>query len=698
MQEDPQKREISNRRHFSFRLNMFFFVTFFLFSILIVRLAILQFVEGPQLKEEESSMGSKNVLIPPIRGNIYDSGNQAVAYSTSTQSLYYTIEPGTSKDDSIALANRLSGVFEKYGDPKAALTLDKIIKNMDLDYRKNTISVPRRVKSGLNSKEIAYFLEHRDLYSGIEVVEESIRHYDQETLAVQLVGYLKKFEGGAESTETYKDRDSNEVPALERYLGQEDVGFDGLEMLYQDELRGKNGLKTYPINSEGRIIGPPVITKPEKGNNLYLTINRQVQQKTEEAILDQIDYLQHTSDSSKRQPMARTGYAVAMEVNTGKVIAMASMPDYDPNVWEGGRISPEDYDDIKGIMYNGTIRQIYGPYKDDKEISKLPSSLVPLGSTQKPLSVLIGLNEGLFTTSTTWNDTGAFYYGKEGTAHRRKIGNAKGHAYGVLDPANAIAKSSNPWMAKMIGDALYRRESGMEAVEIFDKYEKAFGLGVVTGSDLPGESAGKINYFEEAEAASVQSAMIFASFGQQGRYTTLQLAQYTAMLANRGKRMKPQFVNMIKDSEGNVVQSYKPEVLNTIDIPESYWEEVERGMSKVNVSVFNDAPYKVNRKTGTSQQDVGGKTIDNSVFIAYAPAENPVLAVAVIVPYGGFGSDGAAPIARKIFDAYNDEIGLHGTPANPSTAATDNATGTEVAANSTSTDASTNAASDEQQP
>ncbi|TYP71358.1 peptidoglycan D,D-transpeptidase FtsI family protein [Paenibacillus methanolicus] len=670
MQDDPKKREISIRRHFSFRLNLFFFVTFFVFSVLIVRLAILQFVEGPQLKEEEASRGSKDVLIPPIRGNIYDSSGKAIAYSTSTQSLYYTIEPGSKEDDSKALAARLHGVFQKYGDSKQALTLDKIIKNMDLEYRKNTISVPRRIKSGLTNKEIAYFMEHRDLYKGIEIVEESIRYYDDDTVSVQLVGYLKKFENGADQTKTYKGRDDNEDPLM-RYLGQEDVGFDGLEMMYQDVLRGKNGLKTYPINSGGRIIGPPVVTKPEKGDSLYLTINREVQLATEQAILDQIDYLQHTSDSSKRQPMARSGYAVAMEVNTGKVIAMASMPDYDPNVWEGGRISPDDYDAIQGISLNGTIRQIPGPYKDDKEVSKLPSSLVPLGSTQKPLTVLIGLNEKLFTTSTTWNDNGSFYYGKEGV-HRVRIGNAKGHAYGLLDPAKAIAKSSNPWMAKMVGNELYIRH-GDEGVDIWDKYEKMFGLGVLTESGLPGESAGFINYYEEMKAGSSQSALVQASFGQQGRYTTLQLAQYTSMLANKGKRMKPQFVSMIKDAEGNVVQTFKPEVLNTVDFPEAYWNELKRGMSQVNVAVLNGAAYTVERKTGTSQQVVGGKTIDNSVFIAYAPANNPRIAVAVVMPYGGFGADAAAPVARKILDAYDYEIGMNGVPKKPKTSANANA-------------------------
>ncbi|WP_308638535.1 peptidoglycan D,D-transpeptidase FtsI family protein [Paenibacillus silvisoli] len=658
VQEDPQKREIANRRNFSFRLNLFFFATFFLFSVLIVRLAILQFVEGPSLREEEEKRGSTNVLIPPIRGNIYDSGGKAVAYSTSTQSLYYSIEPGTKKEDSVALAARLLEEFQRDGDPKSAVTLEQIVKNMDLDYKKNTVSVPRRIKSGLTPKEIAYFMENRDLYSGIDIVEESIRHYDTSKFAVQLVGYLKKFGGGAENN-LYKDRAKTDDPRM-KYLQQEDVGFDGLEYMFQDVLRGKNGLKTYPVNAASRIIGPPVITKPEKGDNIYLTINRQVQEATEQAILDQLHYLQTTSERDKHAENAKTGYAVAMEVKTGKVIAMASMPDYDANIWEGGKISTDDYDKISNVLQNGTISPVIGPYKDPKEQRKHPSSIVFLGSTQKPLSILIGLNEQLFTTTTTYTDTGSFYYGKEGS-YRRRIGNAKGHVYGVLDPARAIGKSSNPFMAKMVGDALYRKDPE-NGVQIWDSYVKQFGLGADTESGLLNESDGVIGYFHEQEAASSQSALILASFGQMGRYTTLQLAQYAATMASHGKRMKPQFVNEVRDSEGNVVQKFQPEVLNTVNFPEKYWKEIEDGMLQVSVTEFNNAPYKVLRKTGTSQQQVSGATVENSVFIASAPADDPVISVAVVIPEGGFGAYGAAPVARKILDAYNDYIGFDGVP------------------------------------
>lgn len=657
--EEAQKREIRNRRHFSFRLNVFFFFTFFVFSMLIVRLAYLQFVEGPTLKEKEHALGNRSVPVPPIRGNIYDSEGVPIAYSTSTQSLYYTFDTKTGEEEGRALAERIVDVFNKYGDKtKKPLTVDEVFEDMDLKGKVYYSYMPRRLKSGLTKEEIAYFAEHKDEFKGIDVVEESIRQYNPDQIAVQLVGYMKKL-SGATALDKYKDiKEVNPDPKL-RYLDSEEVGFDGLELMYQDELRGYNGVKEYPVNKDSEIIGPMKLTKPIKGENLFLTINKDIQLATQRAITEHIDKIRTSTNKWEAAPNATTGYAVAMEVDTGKVVAMASMPDYDPGVWQGG-ISQKDLDSIKLFQYNGTIRTAPAAIPDDKERANHPSSLVYLGSTQKPLSILIGLNEKLFTPTERYNDIGYFEFGRKG--HEVKIWNSQNKANGLINASQAIEKSSNAFMSAMVGDRL-RKIKGEESINIWDNYLKQFGLGVTTGSDLPNESAGVIDYFHEAETASLQSAMVRSSWGQQGRYTALQLAQYAAMLANHGKRMKPQFVNEIKDVDGIVTQPYQPDVLNTVELPEEYWKTIEKGMSQVQVQGFEGVPYTFNRKTGTSQQDVGNQPrVENAVFIAYAPADKPKLAVAVIVPEGGFGGWGAAPIARQIFDAYDAKYGLEGTP------------------------------------
>ncbi|MCA0757076.1 penicillin-binding protein 2 [Paenibacillus sp. N4] len=665
MQEDPQKREIINRRHFSFRLNVFFFITFVLFSVLIVRLAILQFVEGPTLTAAGADKATRSVKLPPIRGDIYDSTGYPIAYSTSTQSLYYSIQPGLKLEAARAnardMAGKLHEVFMEYGNPAKAMSKDDIIRQMDLEFSRNIISTPRRIKSGLTNKELAYLMENRTSFPGVDIMEESVRNYDTGSIAVQLVGYLKKYKGVRETVDFYKEKSSEEDPTLE-YLEEEDVGMDGLEYMYQDVLRGKNGVKTYPVNNAERIIGPMQITNPEKGSDIYLTINKNIQLKTEQAIIDHLKQISTSSNRYERADYAKTGFAVAMEVDTGKVVAMASMPDYDPNIWAGGRISAEDYENFSNVLENGTIRSVYGKYESEEERRKHPSSIVPPGSTMKPLSVLIGLNEKLFSTSEYYTDTGRFSYGK--TGYETYVTNSQGHVYGSIDGAEAIQYSSNPFMAAMVGNKLFKRgdRNGKSSVEIWDSYMKQFGLGVLTESGLFGESKGIIDYFDSAERFSPQAALILASYGQQGRYTTLQLAQYTAMLANHGKRLKPQFVNEIKDSDGNVIGRFKPEILNTVDLPVEYWNEIEKGMSLVKSEGFEGVDYTYRRKTGTSEQDVAKRTAENAVFIAYAPAEKPKLAVAVVVPDGGFGGYGASPIARKIFDAYNEEIGLTGVP------------------------------------
>ncbi|MGG4048144.1 peptidoglycan D,D-transpeptidase FtsI family protein [Paenibacillus favisporus] len=661
-QEGPKK----GKNSFNLRINLFFFSTFIIFCVIIIRLAILQFVEGPTLTEKESSNIVKDVPLPPVRGTIYDASGVKLAYSTPTQSLYLTLMKDYSekngkknRPEAEKMAEDLLEVFNKYGDPNGEkMTKQDIIDAMDLDYKKYSGYSPRRIKMDLSNKEIAYFSEHKSDFPGIAIEEESIRHYDPDTVAVQTIGYIRTFKGSKSLTkyktidEQQRSGDAQTDPGL-IYTEPEFVGYDGLELMYQDDLRGKNGYKKVPIDPRNMPEGVEDIVPPEKGHNIYSTINKEVQLQTEQAITEQLSWLHSHPVSGKLHPNATTGFAVAMEVKTGNIVAMASMPDYDTNVWQSGSISPENWDNIKNIYQNGTIRS-FNPGKSGSH----PESVVLLGSTMKPLSVLIGLKEGLIRTNTYYNDTGAAYFGKEG--HQTRVQNSQGHVYGGMDPARAIEKSSNAFMVDEIGKKLYEKY-GSKAIQVWDSYMTSFGLGVSTGSGLPGEWEGRKEYMDVKAAGSAQAAMAYASFGQQGKYTTLQLAQYAAMLANEGKRLKPQLVSKITDDKGNILKTFKPEVLNTVNFSQSYWDEIKRGM-KSDVSSFEGFPYSFARKTGTSTQSVGGKLIDNGVFIAFAPKENPVLAIAVMIPEGGFGSQSAAPIARKIFDAYDEVYGLDGVP------------------------------------
>ncbi|WP_339219831.1 penicillin-binding protein 2 [Paenibacillus sp. FSL W7-1332] len=662
---DKRKQEEQDAgSQFNLRVNLFFFSTFIIFCVIIIRLAILQFVEGPELKELETGGQVKNFPLQPIRGSIIDASGTPLAYSTPSQALYLTLlkdysssERGKKNRPEIEkLAEEMVRVFDQYGDPKAEkLTVDDVIKALDLEFNKQPGYEPRRIKANLSTKEVAYFMEHKNEYPGVEVVEESQRQYNPDKIAVQTIGYLKEFRG-IKTLDKYKEIDEQNKKQKDPgliYTEQEKVGVDGLEMMFQDELRGKNGYIGIPINPQNMADGVPTMIAPEKGYNIHTTIHKDIQKATQQAIIDQLKWLHTNPVSGKTHPNALTGYAVAMEVDTGNIVAMASMPDYDPNVWENGT---DDWETVMKYYGNGTI----SPYSSGRSGNNL-ESVVLLGSTMKPLSVLIGLNENLFGPNDYYPDSGAAFFGKDNT----RVRNSGGKAYGSLNARKAIEHSSNAFMVDWIGEKLYNKY-GSESVDVWDKYMKKFGLGVSTESGLPKEHKGIIEYTNIEQAGSYLAAMAYASFGQSGKYTTLQLAQYASTLANRGERIRPQLASKIVDQDGNVIKEFKREVLNKAEFPEQYWNEVIAGMNTQGLRAFEDFKYDFARKTGTSEQDIykNGTRIrvENGVFIAFAPRQNPKLAVAVVIPEAGFGSQSAAPVARKIFDAYDEIYGLDGTP------------------------------------
>ena len=678
---DPYQAKSKDKRRefFTLRVNIFFFGTFIIFCVIIVKLAIIQFVEGPTLSEKETNGLMKTIALPPIRGTIYDDTHTKLAYSTPIQSLFITLREDYSlakekilikKENTLVrhkafqLAEDIEKALNRLAPNDEKLTKQDIIDAMDLEFMKGSGYEPRRIKTDLNKAEVAFFSENKASFPGIEIVEESIRHYNPDTIAVQTVGYIKYYKSSKElytkMDALQKDTETTRNLGL-TYTEDEIVGYDGIEYAFQEELRGENGYKDISVTAQNMPIAVEQVVPPQKGHDIYLTINKNVQLKTEAAIMDQLHWLHTNTVSGKTHPNAITGYAVAMEVDTGKVIAMASMPDYNTNVWKSSgskNISTEDFEQIKNNYQNGTIT----PYSSGKSANGLDSLLL-LGSTIKPLSVLVGLNENLFSTTDHYQDRGITYIGKKGS--EKPIRNSSGHVLNSIDPAKAIQESSNVFMVDMVGKRLNSKYPGEKGIEIWDRYMKQFGLGVSTGVDLPKEYLGLLEYKNTKQAGSNLAALAYASFGQQGRYSTLQLAQYASTLANEGKRMKPQLVNVIKDQDGNIVKKFSPEILNDEEnefkIDKSFWREIKQGMN-TSVSAFEGFPYDFARKTGTSEQEVNNIMRDNGIFIAFAPRDNPKLAIAVVVPEGGFGAQSAAPIARKIFDAYDQEYGLDGTP------------------------------------
>ena len=658
------------------RMQWIFLITFFLFSAIILRLAQLQIIEGSEFERVLSSRSLKKDPIPAVRVDIYDRNGKLLVHSRASFTAVFHEPEGIKQREIIELAKKLEKVLR-------GMTQSAIMKKLDVGFtlengqRKNIVRnapkyMEKEIKYDLIPEEIAYLEEHREDLPGVDVVTKSIREYDTKQIAVQTIGYVRPYHVAQNlNSSFYKTEQEN-------YLSDQLVGLDGIERSYEKELRGKNGYRLYEVAADQSVQRELKKEAPIRGQSLYLNIDERVQLEIRDFIKD---FLPKLRGSVSLASGAKTAYVVAMEVDTGKVVSMVSYPEYDPNVWVHGP-DQATYEQMKYSVTNGTIREapydvrpLTGP-SAEQENNKHPKSIVPSGSVMKPITVLLGLKEGIITPSDQWTDPVTYYYGRGND----RIKNDNGHNYGVLNPVKAIAKSSNTYMAR-IGEGVAKKE-GNRAVSLLQEYYHQFGLGVLTEVDLPSENKGKEDYLVMNQNYGPLAAMVQASFGQQVRATTVQLAQYAATLANKGVRLQPQLVDKIVDEKGNIVFRPKPKVLNKIEQPQVHWDILRNGMIQVtqpggtSVNAFRGLPYQVAAKTGTSEQDIyvpvistnsKGESItkwhkharvNNGVIIAYAPADKPKLAVAVVVPEGGYGGRSASNISRAVFQAYDKYVGL----------------------------------------
>lgn len=638
----------------SHRLHTLWFIVVLLFVALILRLGWIQLGSGEKYELLAEENNFKKIQVVASRGQIYDNSGKLLVGNESLFAAMY-LEPDVSKKQKLNTAKNLAKTLN--------MPLKEVLEAMDVGLDGHGKSVPRKqppyypkkIKSPLTEEEIVRISENPDLFPGVNTFAQPLRKYREDTFAVQTIGYVRSFAGAKSSLSKYKKEAEKQNEG--GYLDWEQVGMDGLEYSYQDELRGKNGYRLVRVNSSGKLVEVLKEVQPQSGNNLYLTLNEKMQLDAERFIEQHLKSLRSTGNN--RAPYAKNAYAVAMEVKTGKIRAMVSYPDYNPNIWNGN-VSQEEYRNLSYSIRNGTISEApfdATNYADpEKEYQRHPLSVLPPGSVFKPLMVWMGLEKGLINPNTYWSDPGKYYYAKATPPVR----NSGGHNYGILTPEKALQKSSNTFMAWM-GTRWYWNEKS-DAVKDFQNLTHQFGLGVKTGVPLKGEQDGSEDFLVTARKYSGLGAMALASFGQAQRYTTMQLAQYTATLANQGKRLKPQLVEKIIDPDSRVTEEIKPEVLNKVDMKPEHWETVVNGMVKVTKpggtasKLFSHLPFDVAAKTGTSEQDIFGRRVENSVFIAFAPANDPEIAVAVIVPEGGYGAVAAGPIADHLITSYYDQF------------------------------------------
>ncbi len=465
---------------------------------------------------------------------------------------------------------------------------------------------PIRIKTDVTPDIVSIIEEQKSQYPGVVIEVTPIRDYILKQEGAHTFGYVSEIN----DTELEKMK-------VEGYKSGDIIGKFGLEKVYDKELRGENGGQQVEVDVSGKPVQILGRKEPIPGDDLELTIDINLQQAAEKAVDEQLT-----------QIGAHAAAAVVMNPQTGEILAMVSRPAFDPNLFAHG-ISSKDWNQLNNNPYHPM---------DNKTIT----GEYPPGSTFKIVTGTAALTEGVVTPDEQIFDSGHHWIIPKG--------NADGEALGWLNFRTALAHSDNVYFYEM-GNRL--------GIDRLEKYARMFGLGAKTGIDLPYEATGlvanrryKEKNFDDGEW--YLSETFDAAIGQGFNLVTpLQAAMVMGEIAADGKRYKPHVVNRIIAPDGSVVKDFQPELLSQLDVPEEDIKLVQDGLHDVTkygtaASSFRGFTVDIAGKTGTAENSQGR---DHGWFVAYGPFDNPNIVVAVIVENGGYGSQSAVPIGRKILEA-----------------------------------------------
>ncbi|MCB1722180.1 MAG: penicillin-binding protein 2 [Chromatiaceae bacterium] len=549
----------------------------------------------------------KVVPLPPTRGLIYDRRDVLLAQNRPAYSLEITPEQ---VDDIDTLLKDLAQVIE--------INDDDLERFWQLKKRKRRFdSVPIRVN--LSPDETAQFAVYRHRFPGVDIKAQLLRHYPYDVKTTHVLGYVGRV----------SQRDLEQIDAS-NYAGTSHIGKNGVERTYESALHGSVGYEQIEINAAGRRVRTLEQTPPEPGVDVHLHIDIALQEVAMRAFGD------------------NNGAIVAINPQNGGVLAFVSQPGYDPNLFVEG-ISRKDYDALQENpdrpLYNRALRGQYPP-----------------GSTIKPFMGLAGLEYG-----TIQFDTSAYcpgYFQLPGNTHKYRDWKKSGH--GSMDLDSAIVQSCDVFFYKLA------YELGIDRLHDF---LSQFGFGDRTGIDLTGESTGLLPSRQWKRRARNQpwypGETLIMGIGQGYFLTTpLQLAAATAAIANNGTYYTPHVVDYLQSRATGEITPIPPTSQPIPKALQQNWDDVRKGMTNVVESPrgtakrIRSSEYRIAGKTGTAQvftvgqdedyneEEIDKKLRDHALFIAYAPVENPQIAIAVVVENGGHGGSAAAPIAREVMDAY----------------------------------------------
>ena len=597
---------------FQLRVGVAGVVVLVAFALLFARFFQLQVVQHDTYASKAEDNRISIVPIAPNRGLILDRNGVVLARNYSA----YTLEifPAKVKD--------VERTIQELGEVVEVQARDRSrFRKLFVEMR-NAESLPIRTR--LSDAEVARFAANRYRFPGVEIKARLFRQYPHGDLAAHVIGYIGRINP--------KDQEWLAEHELEaNYRGTDFIGKSGLEASYQQELHGTTGMEQVEIDAAGRGIRTLARTPAQAGNNLTLTLDIKLQEVAETAFGD------------------RRGALVAIEPATGGVLAFLSKPGFDPNLFVDG-IDPQRWAELNNSpdrpLNNRAINGIYPP-----------------GSTFKPFMAMAALELGKRNFKSAIQDPGYFEFGG------RRFRDSKPGGNGYVDLYKSIVVSSDTFYYQVANDL------GIDAIAGF---MSKFGFGAKSGIDLEGESIGvlpspewKQKRFSKPEQKKWYAGeTISIGIGQgYNAYTPIQIAVALATLAAGGDMYRPRLVDHIDNLRTGERRSIDPVLQHRIPLKPENVEFIKRAMAGVNkegtgARAFGNAEYTNGGKTGTAQvigmkqgekydeKKVAERHRDHSLFIVFAPLENPKIALMVIVENGGFGARAAAPIARTVLDYY----------------------------------------------
>ncbi|MDP2368683.1 penicillin-binding protein 2 [Rhodoferax sp.] len=580
------------------------------FLLLFSRLVYLQVVRHEDLREQAEANRTAIVPVVPNRGLIQDRNGIVLATNYSA----YTLEITPSKTPNVEQTiEELSKLIEI--TPRDRRRFKKLT-----DESKSFESLPIRTR--LSDEEVARFAAQRFRFPGVDIKARLFRQYPYGELASHVIGYIGRINPAEKEAIAEADDEAN-------YRGTEYIGKLGIEQSFEGPLHGTTGVDSVETSAGGRAMRKLASSPSTPGNTVVLSIDIKLQHLVEQMFAE------------------RRGALVALDPKTGEVLAFVSKPTFDPNLFVDG-IDVESWkalnESIDKPLLNRALRGTYPP-----------------GSTYKPFMAMAALQTGKRSATTVINDAGSWMFG----GHQfRSHGD---HGLGPVDMYTSIVKSSNVYYYSLAN------ELGVDAMHDF---MKPLGFGQITGIDVQGELRGllpsqawKRAYYKKAEQKKWYAGeTISLGIGQgYNSFTMLQLAHATATLANNGIQYRPHLVIATQDAMSRLTSPVVAGPPKDLGYNPEHAATVRRAMVGVtqegtSARVFAGAPYLSGGKTGTAQAvSIGQKDRynaskmeehqrDHALYIAFAPADDPKIALAVIVENAGFGAAHAAPIARRVFD------------------------------------------------